>query len=155
MHTVVFDTGSSDLFVPSTKCDSTCSGHTLYDPSSSSTSDDLGDNFSLGYVDGSILSGEEYTDDVTIAGVVVRGHVFLFFSYKALTHLTIGEVPGAWRCNPVFYGFPKSQLSARRPDGHGFRVHIDLSSESCISNSYLRGYTGISRVRFQVGFLRL
>ncbi|KAH9988225.1 Asp-domain-containing protein [Russula vinacea] len=51
--TVVFDTGSSDLFVPSTKCDSTCSGHTLYDPSSSSTSDDLGDNFSLGYVDGS------------------------------------------------------------------------------------------------------
>jgi cathepsin D len=81
VYTVVFDTGSSDLFVPSTDCDSTCSGHTEYDPSSSSTSHDTGDNYSLGYLDGSTLSGEEYTDDVTVGGLVVRGAMF-FFSTK-------------------------------------------------------------------------
>ncbi|KAH9984826.1 aspartic peptidase domain-containing protein [Russula vinacea] len=70
--TVVFDTGSSDLFVPSTKCDSTCLGHTLYDPSSSSTSNDLEKTFSLGYLDGSTVNGVEYTDDVAIAGVVAK-----------------------------------------------------------------------------------
>ncbi|KAH9161573.1 acid protease [Lactarius sanguifluus] len=67
-YTVDFDTGSSDLFLPGSDCDSTCSGHTLYDPSSSSASSDAGKTFELRYGDGSTVSGEQYTDTVTLAG---------------------------------------------------------------------------------------
>ncbi|KAI0305956.1 acid protease [Multifurca ochricompacta] len=67
-YTVDFDTGSSDLFLPASTCDSTCSGHTLYNPKSSSTAKDLSKTFSLSYGDGSTVSGEQYTDTVTLAG---------------------------------------------------------------------------------------
>ncbi|KAH9059064.1 acid protease [Lactarius vividus] len=67
-YTVDFDTGSSDLFLPGSDCDSTCSGHTLYNPSSSSASSDAGQTFELQYGDGSTVSGEQYTDTVTLAG---------------------------------------------------------------------------------------
>ncbi|KAH9019322.1 acid protease [Lactarius deliciosus] len=61
-------TGSSDLFLPGSDCDWTCSGHTLYNPESSSTSNDVGQSFSLRYGDGSTVNGEQYTDTVTLAG---------------------------------------------------------------------------------------
>ncbi|KAH9166889.1 acid protease [Lactarius sanguifluus] len=67
-YTVAFDTGSSDLFLPASNCDSTCSGHKLYDPSASSTSSDVGEPFSHQYGDGSAVSGEQYNDTVTLAG---------------------------------------------------------------------------------------
>jgi cathepsin D len=76
--TVDFDTGSSDLFVPSTSCDSSCSGHTLYNPTDSSTSRNLSESFSLAYGDGSTVSGDEYSDRVIIAGLVVRSATFSF-----------------------------------------------------------------------------
>jgi cathepsin D len=69
--TVDFDTGSSDLFIPSKNC-SSCSGHKAYDPSASSTSHDLGQTFSLTYGDGSTVSGEQFGDNVMISGLVVR-----------------------------------------------------------------------------------
>ncbi|KAH7906840.1 acid protease [Hygrophoropsis aurantiaca] len=68
-HTVDFDTGSSDLFLPGMDCNSSCNGHERYDPSVSSTSKDLGKTFSLEYGDGSTVSGEQYSDTVTIAGL--------------------------------------------------------------------------------------
>ncbi|VDB83061.1 unnamed protein product [Peniophora sp. CBMAI 1063] len=68
-YTVDFDTGSSDLFLPSSSCGSTCSGHTLYNPSKSSTAKSLGKSFSLAYGDGSTVSGTQYTDTVAIAGL--------------------------------------------------------------------------------------
>ncbi|KAH8986113.1 Asp-domain-containing protein [Lactarius akahatsu] len=67
-YTVQFDTGSSDLFLPGSDCDWTCSGHTLYDPESSSTSSDIRQPFFLQYGDGSsTVSGEQYADTVTLA----------------------------------------------------------------------------------------
>ncbi|KAI9566248.1 Asp-domain-containing protein [Boletus coccyginus] len=66
--TVDFDTGSSDLVVPAAACNSTCNGHALWDPSSSSTSKDVGQTFTLLYADGSSVSGEQFTDTVSIAG---------------------------------------------------------------------------------------
>ncbi|KAN0138185.1 eukaryotic aspartyl protease [Lactarius tabidus] len=66
--TVDFDTGTSDLFLPGPECDSTCDGHMLYHPSASSTSSDFQQTFELQYGDGSTVSGEQYTDTVTLAG---------------------------------------------------------------------------------------
>jgi cathepsin D len=66
--TVDFDTGSSDFFLPSSNCSSNCEGHTLYDPSSSSTASDEGQTFNLRFGDNSTVSGEGYTDTVTLAG---------------------------------------------------------------------------------------
>jgi cathepsin D len=82
-YTVDFDTGSSDLFVPSKSCGSSCSGHNAYDPSASDTSRDLRKNFSLAYGDGSTVSGRQFADYVTVSGLVVRGSMF-FFSYPLM-----------------------------------------------------------------------
>jgi cathepsin D len=68
---VSFDTGSSDLFVPSKNCGSSCSGHKSYDPNASNSSKDLGKTFFLRYGDGDTVSGELYTDVVNIAGLTV------------------------------------------------------------------------------------
>ena len=72
-HLVDFDTGSSDLFLPGPSCSTNCAGHTKYTPSSSSTAVDLKKTFALKYGDGSTVSGEQYTDTVSIAGLTVRG----------------------------------------------------------------------------------
>ena len=69
---VDFDTGISDLFLPGPSCTTNCDGHTKYTPSSSSTAVDLKKTFSLEYGDGSTVSGEQYTDTVSIAGLTVR-----------------------------------------------------------------------------------
>lgn len=69
--TVDFDTGSSDLFLPSTSCTANCKGHKLYNTSSSSTSKDRHQTFYLEYGDGSNVSGEQYTETVTIARLTV------------------------------------------------------------------------------------
>ncbi|KIJ64704.1 hypothetical protein HYDPIDRAFT_89851 [Hydnomerulius pinastri MD-312] len=58
-----------DLFLPGPKCGSSCSGHTIYDPSKSSTSKDVGKTFSVHYGDGSSVDGEQYSDTVSIAGL--------------------------------------------------------------------------------------
>jgi cathepsin D len=68
---VDFDTGSSDLFLPSPSCGSTCSGHNLYDPDASSTSQNLSKTFSLAFGDGSTVEGDQFTDVVSIAGLTV------------------------------------------------------------------------------------
>lgn len=71
-YTVDFDTGSSDLFLPGPKCTTNCKGHLKYNPSASSTAVDKRKKFSLAYGDGSTVSGEQYYDTVTVAGLTVR-----------------------------------------------------------------------------------
>ncbi|KAN0101218.1 Merops: A01.UPA [Tylopilus felleus] len=66
--TVDFDTGSSDLFLPAASCDN-CGSHTRYNPGSSSTSSDLGKTFSSTYEDKSTVSGEQYSDTVSVSGL--------------------------------------------------------------------------------------
>ena len=68
---MAFDTGVSDLFLPGADCDSNCAGHTLYDPSLSSSSSDVGETFAIKDDNGSTVSGEQYTDTVAIAGYAV------------------------------------------------------------------------------------
>ncbi|KAI9510779.1 acid protease [Russula earlei] len=73
--TVDFDTGSSDLFVPSSNCQSSCSGHKTYDPSASTNSQDLGVSFELTFGDGSSGRGEKFSDVVRIAGLTANSQV--------------------------------------------------------------------------------
>jgi cathepsin D len=77
---VVFDTGSSDLFLPSINCDSSCSGHTIYAPNASSTAQDLGQEFMIDFGDNSNVQGEQFTDVVQIAGLTVSRNIFLLFA---------------------------------------------------------------------------
>ena len=58
---VDFDTGSSDLWVPSSSC-TTCGSHAKYKASSSSDSSKKSGSFSISYGDGSTASGTPYTD---------------------------------------------------------------------------------------------
>jgi cathepsin D len=70
---VDFDTGSSDIFLPSVSCTENCEGHARYNPGTSSTATDFGSTFTLKYGDGSSVSGEQYTDMVSIAGLTATG----------------------------------------------------------------------------------
>ena len=60
-----FDTGSSDLWVPSSSCSSACLGKAMYDLRNSTTGRLLDGNFTTVYVDGSTVSGEIYQDNGT------------------------------------------------------------------------------------------
>ncbi|KAI0699923.1 acid protease [Cerioporus squamosus] len=68
--TVTFDTGSADLWVPSSSCKS-CGQHNKYNPSKSSKSKKQQGSFQISYGDGSTASGTPYTDTVTVGGVTV------------------------------------------------------------------------------------
>ena len=57
-----FDTGSSDLWVPSSSCRG-CEASHSYKASSSSTSEEQSGTFEIEYGDGSEASGPIYTDD--------------------------------------------------------------------------------------------
>merc|ERR1711881_22953 len=76
--TVVFDTGSSNLWVPSINCplkDVACLIHHKYNSDSSSTYARNGTEFAIRYGSGS-LAGYCSSDDVMIAGVTSTGQTF-------------------------------------------------------------------------------
>ena len=71
---MIFDTGRSDLILPSSTCDSSCDRHVLYDSSGSPTAQDLKQAFkaNASFDDSSdSFSGMLYTDTVTVAGYTV------------------------------------------------------------------------------------
>ncbi|KAG8793258.1 Type I transmembrane sorting receptor, partial [Ceratobasidium sp. 428] len=72
-----FDTGSADLWVPSSTCTSSgCSPHEKYTAASSSTGKKQTGTFSISYGDGSTASGPIYTDTVTVAGLSATNQYF-------------------------------------------------------------------------------
>ncbi|KAF1798558.1 aspartic peptidase domain-containing protein [Mucor lusitanicus] len=66
-----FDTGSSDFWFASTLC-STCTTHTRYDSSKSSTYVADGRSWSIQYGDGSTASGILAKDTVNLGGLVIK-----------------------------------------------------------------------------------
>ncbi|KAJ6536359.1 acid protease [Mycena capillaripes] len=72
-----FDTGSSDLWIPSSSCtSSTCSSKSKYKASSSSTGVKKSGTFEIQYGDGSTVSGPVYTETVTVAKITATKQYF-------------------------------------------------------------------------------
>ncbi|XP_040472496.1 LOW QUALITY PROTEIN: gastricsin [Falco naumanni] len=73
---VLFDTGSSNLWVPSVYCQSqACTNHALFQPSDSSTFVNNGQSFTLSYGSGSLSVVLGY-DTVTVQSIVVTNQEF-------------------------------------------------------------------------------
>ncbi|CAG8631242.1 5920_t:CDS:1, partial [Ambispora leptoticha] len=74
--TVIFDTGSSDFWIPTKGCSSeACKDDHLFDPSKSKTFKKIGDPFFIAYGSGQV-SGTTGSDDLSIAGAKVKGQIF-------------------------------------------------------------------------------
>ncbi|XP_009947495.1 PREDICTED: embryonic pepsinogen-like [Leptosomus discolor] len=74
--TVVFDTGSSNLWVPSISCTSlACQNHQMFNPSQSSTYKSTGQNLSIHYGTGD-MEGIVGSDTVTVASLVDTNQLF-------------------------------------------------------------------------------
>jgi len=71
---VIFDTGSSNLWVPSKKC-TNCGFHPRYDSSQSSTYVANGSSFKIQYASGPV-SGFLSNDSVTVGSVTTRRNMF-------------------------------------------------------------------------------
>lgn len=82
--TVIFDTGSSNLWVPSKKCRAlACLPHHKFDDSKSTTYVADGRDFKIQYGSGDV-DGYASKDTVTLAGLGVKGFVF-----GEMTHLSL------------------------------------------------------------------
>ncbi|CAO3640495.1 unnamed protein product [Cunninghamella echinulata] len=75
--TVLIDTGSSDLILPSIECSTNCEGHNLYVETESSTSFQLNKSATIEYKNGGTIDGEVYTDTVKMAGLTVSDQHFV------------------------------------------------------------------------------
>jgi len=76
--TVIFDTGSSNLWIPSATCPTSniaCQTHSKYDSTASTTAKASGTHFEIRYGTGS-MEGFESIDDVSIAGITSSEQTF-------------------------------------------------------------------------------
>ncbi|EDV29376.1 Lysosomal aspartic protease [Trichoplax sp. H2] len=122
---ILFDTGSSDLWVPSTKCNgnAACESHDKYDHTKSSTYVSNGQQWSIQYGSGA-ASGFLSEDVVTVAGISVRNQTFgeavgepglSFVAAKFDGILGMGyKQLSAERTNPVFVNMVQQGL-VRKP----------------------------------------
>jgi hypothetical protein len=72
---VIFDTGSSDLWVASSNCGKSCFGHAKYNSKKSLTYVANGTAFDIMYGSGPV-SGVESQDTLNMAGLIVKNQIF-------------------------------------------------------------------------------
>ncbi|XP_032949340.1 chymosin-like [Rhinolophus ferrumequinum] len=121
--TVVFDTGSSDLWVPSVYCKSdACQNHHRFNPSKSSTFRNLNEPLSIQYGTGS-MEGILGTDTVTISNIVDShqtvglstrepGTVFTYSQFDGILGLAYPSLASEYSV-PVFDNMMKQHLVAQ------------------------------------------
>ncbi|KAL6458911.1 hypothetical protein MHYP_G00323830 [Metynnis hypsauchen] len=74
--TVIFDSGSSNLWVPSVSCtDEACQSHSTFDPADSSTFQNASEALSIEYGTGSMTGYLAY-DTVTVGGLTITNQIF-------------------------------------------------------------------------------
>jgi hypothetical protein len=112
MFTVVFDTGSGNLWVPSSRCGSvSCKIHEQYDAGVSKTHRSEGEPITIHYGSGAV-KGFLSIDDVRIGSLHVRGQKFGEITHELGHHFTQAKYSGvcglAWKAiaidgaTPVF-----------------------------------------------------
>ncbi|XP_054567950.1 chymosin-like [Eptesicus fuscus] len=121
--TVVFDTGSSDLWVPSVYCKSdACQNHHRFDPAKSSTFRDLGEPLTIQYGTGS-MEGVLGTDTVIVSNIVDSqqtvglstvepGDVFTYSQFDGILGLAYPSLASEYSV-PVFDNMMKRHLVAQ------------------------------------------
>ncbi|ELK05888.1 Chymosin [Pteropus alecto] len=149
--TVVFDTGSSDLWVPSVYCKSdACKNHRRFNSSESSTFQKLGQPLSIQYGTGS-MEGILGSDTVTVSNIVDSrqtvglstqepGDVFTYFEFDGILGLAYPSL-AAKDSVPVFDNMMKHHLVAQDL----FSVYMSRNDQGsmltlgAIDSSYYRG----------------
>ncbi|KAK1328915.1 hypothetical protein QTO34_011085 [Cnephaeus nilssonii] len=121
--TVVFDTGSSDLWVPSVYCKSdACQNHHRFDPAKSSTFRDLGEPLTIQYGTGS-MEGVLGTDTVIVSNIVDSqqtvglstvepGDVFTYSQFDGILGLAYPSLASEYSV-PVFDNMMNRHLVAQ------------------------------------------
>uniref|UniRef100_A0A0K8U723 Lysosomal aspartic protease n=1 Tax=Bactrocera latifrons TaxID=174628 RepID=A0A0K8U723_BACLA len=93
---VLFDTGSSNLWVPGAPCavnDTACSTHNTYNSSASSTYQPNGQSFAIQYGTGN-LTGYLAEDTVNVSGLVITGQTFAIATSEPGTTFVYSEFDG-------------------------------------------------------------
>ncbi|KAF9225068.1 acid protease, partial [Gyrodon lividus] len=104
---------SSDSFLLGPDCGKPCDGHEIYDPSISETAVDRQKTFTIGYVGGEDIYGDQYNDTVSIPGLTARDQAigvasqisagFLIANYVADGLVGMGfETMSTFKASPVF-----------------------------------------------------
>ncbi|NWV93861.1 PEPA protein, partial [Machaerirhynchus nigripectus] len=133
--TVVFDTGSSNLWVPSVFCSSpACRNHNRFNPAESSTFLSTNDTLFIAYGTGS-MSGVLGYDTINVAGINVRnqifglaetepGDVFYYTPFDGILGLAFPSIASSG-ATPVFDNMMMENLV----DRHLFSVYLSRDSQ--------------------------
>ncbi|KAF4797536.1 Pepsin A [Turdus rufiventris] len=134
--TVVFDTGSSNLWVPSVFCSSpACRNHNRFNPAESSTFLSTNDTLFIAYGTGSMTGILGY-DTVNVAGINVRnqifglaetepGDFFYYTPFDGILGLAFPSIASSG-ATPVFDNMMVENLV----DRHLFSVYLSRDSEA-------------------------